>query len=316
MPAHPQPHRPGPSTADASHVTLASLVAWYKYARTLPQFPQAIRASGGDAYLSPFRGRGMEYDESRPYQPGDDVRNLDWRVMARTGRPHTKVFREERERPVFCWVDYRQCMFFATRGVFKHVQAANLAALAAWRAILHADRVGGLIFSDREHLELKPARGRAAALHLFRQLEAAQQWSGQGDPCTGAINPALARLRRLARPGSLLVLCSDFRGMDASGESQLAQLARHSALLLLFVHDPLEASLPPPGRYPVASGTRQWVLDTSDQRLVRAHRARHLQHLAFLQELCRRNRASLVPCATNQDPYQVMLRALGGEAPR
>jgi len=298
--------------ADAAHVTLASLVAWHKFARNLPQFPQAIRATGGDAYLSPFRGRGMEYDESRPYQPGDDVRYLDWRVMARTGRPHTKVFREERERPVFCWVDYRRRMFFGTRGCFKHVQAANLAALTAWRAVLHSDRVGGVVFSDAEHHELKPARGRAAALHLFRQLEAAQHWPRPAEPDASVINPALARLRRLARPGSLLVLCSDFRGLDGAGESHIAYLARHNALLLFFVYDPVEARLPPPGRYPVTSGGREWVMDTSDKRLVEAHQARHVQHLGHLQDLCRRSRASLFPCSTDMQAQKVMQRALGG----
>jgi len=309
MAASPSPDNS--QQADAAHVTLASLVAWHKFARTLPQFPQAIRATGGDAYLSPFRGRGMEHDESRPYQPGDDVRSLDWRVMARTGRPHTKVFREERERPVFCWVDYRKRMFFGTRGTFKHVQAANLAALTAWRAVLHSDRVGGLVFSDAEHHELKPARGRAAALHLFRKLEAAQDWPEHARNDGPVINSSLARLRRLARPGSLLVLCSDFRGLDATGESHIAYLARHNALLLFFIFDPVEARLPPPGRYPVTSAGHEWVMDTTDKRLVQAHQARHQKHLERLQDLCRRSRASFFPCSTEMLPQQVMQRALG-----
>ena len=88
----------------------------------------------------------MEFDESRLYQPGDDIRNMDWRVTARTGKPHTKLFREERERPVFVWVDYRAPMFFATQGVFKSVFVARMAALIAWNAVQQGDRIGGLIF--------------------------------------------------------------------------------------------------------------------------------------------------------------------------
>jgi len=300
--------------ASAAHVTLRSLVDLHKIARSLPAFPQAIKASSGDSYLSAFRGRGMEYDESRPYQSGDDVRNLDWRVMARTGKPHTKVFREERERPVFCRVDYRARMFFGTRGVFKHVLAAELASLAAWRAVLNGDRVGGVIFSDTVHHELKPDRGRSATLHLLRQLEIGQDWeTNSGDQAAG-INAALARLRRLARPGSMLMLFSDFHGLDASGEAHLSYLARHNALLLFYIYDPIEAHLPPPGRYHMVSGDQNWVIDTSDRDLTQAHHEHHQALRNKLQEMCRRNRSSFVPCATNESTQKIMQRALGGGA--
>lgn len=300
--------------ASAAHVTLGSLVDLHKAARSLPAVPQAIKASSGDSYLSPFRGRGMEFDESRPYQSGDDVRNLDWRVMARTGKPHTKVFREERERPVFCLVDYRARMFFGTQGVFKHVLAAQLASLAAWRAVLNGDRVGGVIFSDTAHHELKPDRGRPATLHLLRQLEIAQDWKPNPGNREAGINTALARLRRLARPGSMLMLFSDFHGLDASGEAHLSYLARHNALLLFFIHDPIEAHLPPPGRYPMVSGNKTWVIDTSDKEVTSAHQEHHQALRNKLQDMCRRNRSSFVVCATNQAPLTIMQRALGAGA--
>ncbi len=298
--------------ASAAHVTLGSLVDLHKAARSLPAFPQAIKASSGDSYLSPFRGRGMEYDESRPYQSGDDVRNLDWRVMARTGKPHTKVFREERERPVFCMVDYRARMFFGTRGVFKHVLAAQLASLAAWRAVLNGDRVGGVIFSDTVHHELKPGRGRSATMHLLRQMEFAQDWELDSGNQKAGINAALARLRRLARPGSMLMLFSDFHGLDASGEAHLSYLAKHNALFLFYIYDPIEACLPPPGRYHMVSGNQNWVIDTTDREFTRAYQEHHKSLLNKLQEMCRRNRSSFVVCATNDAPQKIMQRALGG----
>ena len=110
----------------------------------------------------------MEYDESRLYQPGDDIRNIDWRVTARTGKPHTKLFREERERPVHVWVDLRAPMFFATRGKYKAVRAAELASLFAWTACQQGDRIGGIVFSDNSHHELKPQRGKSAVLRLIK----------------------------------------------------------------------------------------------------------------------------------------------------
>lgn len=296
------------------YVTLGSLVALHKGARSLPGNPQAIRAASGDSYLSPFKGRGMEYDESRPYQSGDDVRNLDWRVMARTGKPHTKVFREERERPVFCLVDYRTGMFFATRGVFKHVLAAELASLAAWRAVIHGDRVGGIVFSDTVHHELKPERGRAATLHLLRQLEDAQEWPRDATSHSPAINGALARLRRLARPGSLLMLFSDFRGLDQRGQAHLSYLARHNAMFLFHVHDPIEEHLPPPGQYPMVSGRQSWVMDSANPKVAQAHIQRYQDHRASLQDLCRRNQSSFITCSTDEDPQSIMQRALGGAA--
>ena len=305
-----------PKEPSPVHVTLGSLVALHKAARSLPGNPQAIKAASGDSYLSPFKGRGMEYDESRPYQSGDDVRNLDWRVMARTGKPHTKVFREERERPVFCLVDYRARMFFATRGVFKHVLAAELASLAAWRAVIHGDRVGGVVFSDTVHHELKPERGRAATLHLLRQLEDAQDWPRDAAGQSPAINGALARLRRLARPGSLLMLFSDFQGLDQHGRAHLSYLARHNAIFLFYVHDAIEESLPPPGRYPMTCDRQNWVVDSTDPKVAHTHHQRYLDHRNGLQDLCRSNQSSLIACATHEDPQAIMQRALGGAARR
>ena len=126
-----------------------------------------IHAKQGGAYLSSFKGRGMEFDESRIYQAGDDIRNMDWRVTARTGEAHTKVFREERERPVLLWLDLNPSMMFATRNRFKSVIATELAALIAWGAAKNNDRLGGLIFSSDEHIEIKPRRGKAAVLDFI-----------------------------------------------------------------------------------------------------------------------------------------------------
>jgi uncharacterized protein (DUF58 family) len=160
---------PAPSL-DRVEPQLRELMSLAGGARALPSWSRSIRAPQSGQYLSTLRGRGMEYDESRPYQPGDDIRQLDWRVTARTGKPHTKLFREERERPVFICVDYRRAMFFATKGVFKAVQAARLAALLAWRAQQQGDRVGGLVFADAIHHELPPRRNRTATLQWLKLL--------------------------------------------------------------------------------------------------------------------------------------------------
>ena len=122
-------------------VSTKSLIELRRQAEQVPLNAIKIMAPQSGAYLSPFKGRGMDFEESRMYQPGDDIRNMDWRVTARTGAPHTKVFRDERERSVLMWVDYRRPMFFATQGAFKSVLAARAAALLSWSAIQHGDRL-------------------------------------------------------------------------------------------------------------------------------------------------------------------------------
>ena len=159
------------STADGLiHVSTQHLIQLRHAAQSLPLKTAKVRALQTGQYYSPFRGRGMEFDEVRLYQPGDDVRTLDWRVTARTGKAHTKLFREERERAVYVWVDFRNPMFFATRGVFKSVMAAKIAALLSWSAHHQRDRVGGLLFSDDQHYELRPRGGKSSVLHLSQLL--------------------------------------------------------------------------------------------------------------------------------------------------
>ncbi len=263
-------------------------------------------------YQSPFRGRGMEFDESRLYQAGDDIRNIDWRVTARTGKPHTKLYREERERPVFLWVDLRAPMFFATRGRYKSVLAARLAALLAWSAIHHGDRVGGVVFSEEAHHELKPQRGKSAALRLINQLVQHPAWQ-RARPLAidhSAGGRALLRLRRVARPGSLIFLLSDFRHLDHKAESRLLQLSRHNDVVMIFIHDVLEKALPPAGRYRISNGQDELVIDTFDKRRVQQHRQKFQQHHERLQQLARRHKLYFLSCTTQDDPFSILQSAL------
>jgi uncharacterized protein (DUF58 family) len=236
------------------------------------------------SHRSRFRGRGMDYQESRHYQPGDDIRNMDWRITARAGRPHVKVYEEERERPVIVLVDLGPSMFFGTRGAFKSVAAARLAALIGWAAVAHGDRIGALLVDD-SHRELQPAGGRRSVMRLIRDLVSAGGSQGRGRATgdgrrddrasdvgraagqtagrsQGALTAGLVRLRRVARPGSLVFVISDFHSMDADTERHLAQLSRHSEVVACQISDALELAPPPPGRYGIGDGRRSGVLDT------------------------------------------------------
>lgn len=262
-----------------------------------------IRTPLAGGHVSPFKGRGLEFAESRPYQPGDDVRSLDWRVTARSGRPHTKLFREERERSVLFWVDYRSPMWFATRGTFKSVVAARAAALLAWGAGHQGDRVGGLVFSETGHSELRPRLGQRAVLHLIRALadHAPPQQAAAQEQRLDTAASALARLRRVSHPGSLIFLCTDGRDLDERCAGHLAQLARHSELIMVLIHDPLELALAAGGLYRFGDGHRQLQVNSNQAEARRRYALGYQQRLESLERLTSRYRIRLLRCATNQD---------------
>jgi uncharacterized protein (DUF58 family) len=289
----------------------------------------------------------MDYRESRHYQAGDDIRNMDWRITARSGHAHVKVFDEERERPVVVLADFGPTMFFASRGVFKSVQAARLAALIGWSSTARGDRIGGLLFrggsggdAGGAHQELSPAGGRRGQMRLIRALveagdpdavlsqgsprDAGNPEAVPGAPRWGAavedgdhgrgLSGALIRLRRVARPGSLVFLLTDFYSADAESERHLSQLVRHCDLHAVQVADPLELAPPPPGRYGISDGDRRWVIDTR----LRSERERYAAQLEAHQRKVRRlteaNGIGWSRCLTTDDPSACLSGVLAGRA--
>jgi len=297
-------------------VSLKSLISLHHAAETLPLKPGRIRAISGGEYHSPFKGRGMEFDEVRAYMQGDDVRTLDWRVTARTGKPHTKLFREERERPVLLFVDMRSSMFFATQGAFKVVRAAQAAAMLGWSAVKQGERLGGLLFNEQSHIELRPKRGKPPLLHLLQKLATHQAWhrhdySSDMQSHSQLLTQALGRLRSVAQPGSLIILLSDFSGLSSQGEAQLSQLSRHNELMLVDIHDTMEKELPPPGQYRLGDGANLMTLFTSGNKLRDEYRNRFIHQQQALQQFCRRNRMTLLPLGTDEDPLLGLQKGLG-----
>ncbi|WDE13317.1 DUF58 domain-containing protein [Thalassomonas haliotis] len=208
------------------------------------------RMSGN--YLARSKGRGMEFDEVRHYQTGDDIRAIDWRVTARTGKTHTKLFREEIERPVLIATDLSASMLFGSQLLFKSVQAAHLASLVAWHAKKRGDRIGGIVFNNQQHQELKPRSRQAGVLHYLHALTQIHQHSVEQNveqpPADHTGNTAFeqncARLRQLARPGSLVYLITDGYLLSKEAIRHLSQISRHCELVVCQITDPLEHHLP------------------------------------------------------------------------
>ena len=209
-------------------------------------------------------------------------------------------------------------MHFATRGRYKSVLAAHLAALIAWSALNNGDRVGGVVFSEQEHHELKPRRGKTAVLRLINRIVNDVAWSPPAAPGgdSQSLEHALQRLNRVARPGSLIFLISDFRELDSQAEIPLARLCRHNEAAMLFVYDRLEQELPPPGRYRVSDAGREFLVDTSDSHLAGQYREQFRARLDRLQQLSAANRMLLLPCRTDAEPSSLLLSGLRSDGGR
>lgn len=298
---------------DIVRVKLETLIGLNRDAGSLPLISNSVKAQVSGGHLSTFRGRGMEYHESRPYQPGDDIRSIDWRVTARSGQTHTKVYREERERPVLLWLDLSRSMFFGTRVCFKSVLASKLAALLAWSSVQHGDRLGYLVFSEHQHIEFRPTRGRHAALQFIQQLVAHTAWD-RNDAEPVETEPglhALKRLRQVTRPGSLLLLLSDFRFLDEACRGQLVELARHNDVVMVRSYDPLDCALPPPGQYRLTDGKDSVDLDTSSNELRRRYQQRYERQQAAFSRLCTELGLFQIDIATDDDPLLELKAGLG-----
>jgi len=300
------------TTREAIRITVPALVRLNRAAAGISLHSGQILARQSGDYHSPFKGRGMEFDESRLYQPGDDIRNIDWRVTARTTKVHTKLFREERERPVFVWVDLRRPMFFATRGCFKAVLAAKMAGLLAWSANQHGDRVGGVIFSETVHHELKPQRGKTGVLKLINQLVNHPAWLQPDEKTVDNRSGirALSRLRRVARPGSMIFLISDFRNLDDTAFTQISTLSSSNEIVMIYIYDQLEKSLPGAGQYRVSDGDEELVVDTYDKDRVEGYRHRFIGHLQRLRQVSRKIHCRLLVCSTTADPVITLQKGL------
>jgi uncharacterized protein (DUF58 family) len=293
-------------------VSLKTLIDLAKQATRINLHHAQNRSQQSGGYVSRFKGRGMEFDETRLYQPGDDIRSIDWRVTARTGKTHTKVFREERERPVFISVDDRLTMQFATRGVFKSVLATKLAGLLAWAAEYHGDRIGGQIFSELECRELKPQNGRHAVLRFLSAIVGKTNLTSSINELGTTALPkitleqVLARLAQHARPGSLVYVISDFRGINEQTETYLAKLAQHCEVVLIFIYDPLESSLPTKGRYRFTNNERDVVIDTSDEQRLKNFQQLFTLRLQRIESLAKKRGLTFIKCSTSEDPLQCL----------
>ncbi|MGB3727177.1 MAG: DUF58 domain-containing protein [Glaciecola sp.] len=236
--------------ANGVSLSLAELIRYKGLARQLNLRPaSAVRSSMAGALSSKFKGRGMEFDEARHYQPGDDIRSIDWRVTARTGHTHTKVYREERERPVLVYIDLQASMHFGTQLLYKSVQSAHAAALVMFSALSRQDKIGCVVVDDTSDIERKPKSTAKHVLGMLNQvvemhnnfnisdLKTSQQHNNKSED-------GITKLATLAKPGTLVYVISDFSQFSQRCFDALGKLQRHCEIKPLHVFDPIEHALP------------------------------------------------------------------------
>ncbi|MAT50047.1 MAG: DUF58 domain-containing protein [Porticoccaceae bacterium] len=313
---------PSDIPADAAGIAVpdaASLVALRHRAREIHLFPrQRALASQGGHYRSAFRGRGMEFDEVRAYQPGDDIRTIDWRVTARTNSTHTKVFREERERPVLIAADLRGPMFFGSRRL-KSMVAAEIATLLAWAGVNANDRVGALVFGDSRQWDSRSKRSHHSVLRVVQHLvEACTALLTEPEPDadTCRLETILEDCRRVTTPGTSLVLVSDFHDLNSECEKHLYELARHCDVTLCWVYDPLEAELPPPGLYAVSGDDGVVTLNSRNEKARQQFRQLFDQRREKLKACANRFALQMLECPTDTAVIEPLRAAFGGRQRR
>ncbi|GAB6054160.1 DUF58 domain-containing protein [Magnetospira thiophila] len=262
------------------------------------------------AYASVFRGQGLNFEEVREYREGDDIRNMDWKVTARTNKPHLKVYREERERSVVLCVDQGPHMYFGTRKTFKSHQAARAAALLGWAANGLHDRVGGILFGNPDNgmVHFRPTKDRRSLWRLLHELARAQAIPESCDSC---LDQVLVRAERGAGTGAVIFVIGDFNREVPGLENRLVQLVQKHSVVLVPVDDPVERELPDMGRV-LFRGIEGDLLevDTHDAAGRRAYQEAWEQRREGLNQLANSLGIAVIPVTTVEDVHLSLMNGL------
>jgi uncharacterized protein (DUF58 family) len=278
----------------------------------LPKQPVHSILSG--RHNSKLRGRGLNFEELRNYLPGDDTRNIDWKVTARTRTPYVRVYTEEKDRSVWLLIDQRVGMFFGSQKRMKSVVAAEVGAISAWRVLSVGDRVGALIFNDNEISVVPPHRSRERVMQILKQVVIKNQAlsaSPELKPDPGKLNEALKQASILARHDCLVCLISDGDGLNSETRQHISRLAEHNDVISTLIYDPLEKKMPAVGRLRFADGEGQLEADTSNKKLRRQFESEFKQRLDGIQNASRRFSIPVVPLHTNSPVSEQLRDAFG-----
>lgn len=252
----------------------------------------------------------MEFEEVRRYQPGDDIRTIDWRVSARTGKTHTKLFCEERERPVHILVDQRSSMFFGSTRAFKSVIAAEVATIFAWAALAGSDRIGGQIIADNQECDIRARRNKQAVLKFIHDLHNLNCALPGDVPATRTLTQMLEECRRLTRPGTAIFVISDFHDIDQETERALMTLGRNTDITLVQVYDPVERQLPNISELAISDGKQRASINMN-QDIIESYQQQIERKSSLLKRAAVGARAAFMEISTADRPLSFLQSRYG-----
>ncbi len=285
------------------YASLEDLVSMRRYTVYLSAIPRRKNFSrqAGDI-KSVFKGRGIELEEVRAYNFGDDVRDIDWRVTARKEQPYTKLFAEEKDREIFVWLDLSAPMAFGTKRELKSVTASKIAALIGWLALVHKDRFGCVIYDGQNSFLFKSQSSRGPVMAVFKKISemseallTLKRADGQG------LHKSFKMLEQNVRQQAEVFVISDFNALDAAEFKQLAAIARKTSLHLLNVYDVLEENPPKGGEYMAEYFNKKLVFDSSSKNYRRAYHGYFEEKRNKLKEFCKKFDCQLMEFRTDTD---------------
>jgi len=299
------------------HTSLAQLLKLRYQARGFslqPQQPVSSVLSGRKR--SKLRGRGLDFIELRHYHLGDDIRTMDWRVSNRTGKPHVRVYAEEKDRSVYLLVDQRSSLFFGSQYKMKSVIAAELAALAAWRILRAGDRVGALLFNDDRLEQFPPSRSEQNLIQCFSQLikmNNALSATTHAQPTSITLKEALQKTERYTSHDSLIIVISDFNDWDEQCLKSFKRLAQHNDVVAALISDPLEQDPAVADKLVVSDGTHQFEIDSSNTALMENYRNCVSKNFEDIRLNLIRHNIPVIAMNTREDVLRQVQSALGGQ---
>jgi len=298
-----------------AYVDAAHLARYEFLVRGLTFLPRQKRRSIlSGLHASRLRGRGLNFEEIRAYQQGDDVRTIDWHVTVRTGTAHVRAYTEERDRPAFFVVDQSMSMFFGSQRALKSVVAAEVAAIGCWMAFRAGDRIGAVVFNDTGLVHIKPHRSRNRLHQIFGEIVRQNQRLSAAHPPVGPqgrLNEALQQVLRIAVHDCLVCVISDFAGANDETLRLLREIAIHNDVVGALVFDPLAENLSPRGQVVVSQGELQIEFDLASGTVHEPLSTFFSTRLASVAELLRRTGAPLLAFDTAEDTLRQLSRELG-----
>lgn len=247
--------------------------------------------------LSRHKGRGIDFDEVRPYQAGDDTRMIHWSITARLGKPFTKVYKEERERSVYLLIDQSSSMSFGTRVCFKNVLAANIASAIAWSALEQHEQVGGIIFDDNSAQLFKPKRNKQSLLNMLRVLADKSFRTNHYN----SFNDSLKQLSQKIAHGSTIALISDFSNFNDESAIYLNLINQRATIINILVYDQLEEQLPANGSYSFTQTGSEILKINANTANRNKYHANFKQRMDKIAEYSRKNHMQFIKIATNDN---------------